>query len=409
MMLSMSSFRILVLGDPHMHQGRPAGSAPSYLSSLPNFNIPKLSPIRDATDLLTSQGLKIDWIICPGDISNENDAVSAQVAWQQLDLMRKQLRARKLIGNVGNHDVDSRRKDAALKPDDALKSLVPSFPLSDKKLASRFWAHDYVIVKEAAHQATLVLVNSCALHGTAVKRGAGPSYEHGHVSTTVIQKLSSELPSKLSALNVLVMHHHIRQHPWQPDDHSHAKNGPLLLDVLAGTGVRWLVIHGHQHLPDLNYANADNTAPIILSAGSIAGNRFEVQGRTPRNQMHLIEFDQTSTFRARIHTWNWAPAVGWTASFPDSGLPKQCGFGGQIGMQSLQDQINVSISRQSTRRLAWDELIGSIPDLQFLVPGELKYLIELLESSGTIVHYDRWLLPSLLDRGNAVDGSTVTI
>lgn len=392
-----------------MHQGKPVGSAPSYLSSLPNFNAPKLNPIRDAADLMASAGVKLDWIICPGDISNQNDTVSAQVAWNQLELMKRRLRARKLIGNVGNHDVDSRRKDATLKPDEALKSLVPPFPLSDKKLANRFWAQDYVIVKEPAHQATLVLVNSCALHGTAVKKGAAATHEHGHVSATVIQKLSSELPGKLSDLNVLVMHHHIRQHPWQPDDHSHAENGPLLLDALAGTGVRWLVIHGHQHLPDLNYANADSMAPIILSAGSIAGNRFEVQGRIPRNQMHLIEFDEISKFRARIHTWNWAPAIGWTPSFPDSGLPKQCGFGDQPGVHTLHEQINATVSGQATRRLQWEELIESIPDVQFLVPGELKHLVEMLEGSGTIVHYDKWLLPSLLDRGNAIDGSAVAI
>ncbi|MDQ8732443.1 metallophosphoesterase [Bradyrhizobium sp. LHD-71] len=405
----MPSFRILVLGDPHMHQGKPLGSAPSYLSSLPNYNAPKLSPIRDAADLMISQGVKIDWIICPGDISNQNDTVSAGVAWSQLDAMRKRLRARKLIGNVGNHDLDSRRNDASFRPDEALKSLVPSFPLSDKKLASRFWAQDYVVVKETSHQATLVLVNSCALHGTAVKRGKEASHEHGHVSTTVIQKLSAELSSKLSSLNVLVMHHHIRQHPWQPDDHSHAENGPLLLEALANTGVRWLVIHGHQHLPDLNYANADKAAPIILSAGSIAGNRFEVQGRTPRNQMHLIEFDQIGNFRARIYTWNWAPAIGWTASFPDSGLPKLCGFGDQLGTQSLRDQINARISSQATRRLKWDDLIEIIPDVQFLVPSELKHLIELLENSGTIVHYDKWLLPSLFDRGNEIDGAAIAV
>jgi predicted phosphodiesterase len=403
----MASFRILVLGDPHMHQGKPAGSAPSYLSARPDFNVPKLSPIRDAVDML--RGQRIDWIICPGDISDQNDSVAAQVAWQQLDSARKGLRARKLIGNVGNHDVDSRRNDATRKPDDALKSLVPTFPLSDKKLSSRFWAHDYVIVKEAARQATLVLVNSCALHGTAVKKGAGPSHEHGHVSSSVIQQLSSELPSKLSSLNVLVMHHHIRQHPWQPDDLSHAGNGPMLLELLANTGARWLVIHGHQHLPDLNYGDAAGVAPIILSAGSIAGNRFEVQGRTARNQMHLIEFDDPTAFRARIHTWNWAQSVGWTASFPDSGLPKQCGFGGQTGLQSLHDQINLSISGQSARRAGWLDLIETIPDLEFLVPSELKRLLELLESSGTKIHYDKWLLPSLLDRGNVVDDTAVAI
>src|SRR5262245_52253984 len=106
----MRNFRILILSDLHMHQARPTdGISPSYMSSRPEFSGPKVNPIQDAIDLLKKSKTEIDWILCPGDICDRNDMVSAGIAWAQLENLRKRLHARRLIGTVGNHDVDSRR------------------------------------------------------------------------------------------------------------------------------------------------------------------------------------------------------------------------------------------------------------------------------------------------------------
>ncbi|WP_198031094.1 metallophosphoesterase [Bradyrhizobium sp. th.b2] len=390
--------RIVVISDPHMHQKKPVGSSPSYLSAHPNFNVAKVNPIFDATELVCSLGKQIDWIICPGDISDQNDPISASIAWQQLDAMRKKIRARKLIGTVGNHDINSRRQDGKEKPEQALKALSPPFPLADRRLANKFWADDYVVVKDGAASATFVLVNSCALHGIG-SGSESPSYEHGLISDRVIERLASELPGRISAINILIMHHHIRQHPWIPDDSSHAVNGPRLMEILRETGVQWLVVHGHQHLPHLAYGTSDSNSPVVLSAASIAAQRYEVRGRTPRNQMHLIEFDDDQAVRAKIFTWNWAQTIGWTESYPDSGLPRQCGFGRQTGLSDLCTAINHHVNNQPTKRSDWADLTSAISDLSFLVPDELVELIALLNNSGTEILYDKWQLPRVLDRG----------
>lgn len=401
----MPSLRIAVLSDLHMHQSKPVGSAPSYLSAQPVFNVSRNNPIFDAAELLCALKKSVDWIICPGDISDQNDAVSASVAWQQLGAMKRKVRARRLIGNVGNHDMDSRRKHGDDKPEQSLKALAPRFPLSDQRLANKFWANDYVVLKEAGLDVTLVLVNSCALHGiegsTSGRRSQVRSYEHGLINNGVIGQLASELPGKLSSINILVMHHHIRQHPWMPDDNSHAVNGPRLLEVLRETGRRWLVIHGHQHWPNLSYGSAEKNSPVVLSAGSIAAKRYDVRGRTPRNQMHFIEFADTSCAKATISTWNWAQALGWSESYPDSGLPWQCGFGCEAGLQDICAAINQHLDLQATKRADWSQLLSVVPDLPFLVPDELVLLVQLLAQSGTEVLYDKLLLPRLLDRGRA--------
>src|ERR1700730_9074557 len=287
----MASFRILVLSDLHMHQGVPTeGASPSYLSSRPDFAGPKVNPLRDATELMKKLRAKIDWIVCPGDISDKNDIISARLACSGLEELKRRVHARKLIGTVGNHDVDSRREDAQQHPDDSLRNLQPRFPSTDERFFTRFWTNHYVIWKDKKADATLVVLNSCVLHGLAVPPNADPEHKRGYITEQILNNLSAELPTRLSNINILLMHHHIRQHPWLAGDESHAVNGPQLIERLRDTGVPWFVIHGHLHLPNLSYPDAGERAPIILSAGSLAAKTFPVRGHTPRNQMYLIEF-----------------------------------------------------------------------------------------------------------------------
>lgn len=399
----MPDFRILVLSDLHMHQGNPnEGGAPSYLSSHPDFAGPRQNPIQDAIELFQDSGLTADWILCPGDIADKNDLVSARIAWSNLDELKRKLHARKLIGTVGNHDVDSRRENAANRPDDSLKNLRPLFPLSEQKFSDRFWANHYVVWKDSRRQATLVVLNTCVLHGVAVPPGGDPEHLRGYVTEAVLAHLRAQLPDKLSRFNVLMMHHHIRQHPWLIGDNSHAINGPLLVDLLKETGVPWLVIHGHQHLPNLGYSDPDANSPVILSAGSIAAKTYAVRGQTPRNQMHLIEFDEAAAEadlinkRGRIQTWNWTPAVGWTDAFRDSGLPRKTGFGHRGDLNQLAQSILGAIQGTASKRLRWEDLLSLISEPQFLVPADMDQLVQNLEAQGVVVDYDRWQVPSVV-------------
>jgi 3',5'-cyclic AMP phosphodiesterase CpdA len=401
----MPNFRILILSDLHIHQGKPNdGSSPSYLSSRPEFSSSKQNPIQDAIDLVKKTETRVDWVICPGDIADKNDVVSAGVAWSKLDELKRRAHARKLIGTVGNHDVDSRREDETKLPDDSLRNLTPRFPFSEQTFSSRFWADHFVIWRDARTNSTLVVVNSCVLHGVAVPPEGDPEHRRGYITQQVIDRLSATLPNVLSPFNILVMHHHIRQHPWLPGDNSHAVNGPLLLELLKGTGKRWLVVHGHQHLPNLSYFDADARAPVILSAGSIAAKTYPVRGRTPRNQMHLIDFDMAaatndpSHVRARVLTWNWTPALGWTEAFRDSGLPRECGFGERGDLAALTQRIVAAIDATATRQIRWAGLIAPVPEVQYLVPDDLEETIRLLEASNVVVDYDSYQAPSVFTR-----------
>lgn len=398
--------RILVVSDLHIHQSPPTDAdSPSYLSALPEFRGPKINPIEGIVPLLKgSDHGKIDWIVCGGDIGNKGDSVSAAAAWTMLESLRKRLGAKKLIGTVGNHDVDSRRTLAGQRPDQGLKDLAPGFPISDRNLAARFWANDYVFWRDAKADTTLLIVNTCTLHGVAVPKDREAEYNRGFVPMPLINKVANEAPGKLSSRNILLMHHHIRQHPWVTGDVSHAVNGPQLLDVLKDSAGSWFVIHGHQHLPNISYGDGSPDAPIVLSAGSLAAKTYPVRGRSPRNQLYLVEIGHSendaprSSLRGRVFAWNWTPSMGWVEAPAESGLARVSGFGHRGGLPHLAAEVHRELASAPGGYLAWKNLVERIDALQFLLREDLDSLVQLLARNNVSVHYDFFQCPSMLQK-----------
>jgi hypothetical protein len=163
------------------------------------------------------------------------------------------------------------------------------------------------------------------------------------------------------------------------------------------------MVSDSRHLPSLTYADANVTAPIILSAGSVAAKTYPVRGRTPRNQMYLIDFDSASSSQdppricAKVHAWNWATAVGWTDASRDSGLARETGFGEQGDPTQLVERISQTLAAAPARRLRWVDLGMQIPNIRFLIPDHLEDLIRRLERANIVVDYDICQVPSVLE------------
>jgi hypothetical protein len=170
--------------------------------------------------------------------------------------------------------------------------------------------------------------------------------------------------------------------------------------------VRWVVIHGHQHLPNLSYWDGTPNSPVILSAGSVAAKTYPVNGKTPRNQMHLIDFDSEAAaadpplIRGQVFSWNWATALGWTEASRDSGLPRECGFGERAAFRDLVASVRDALSRAPTRRLFQPDLAMQVHGVRFLIPDDMEELIRLLEQSGVRVLYDRYQCPVQFELGS---------
>lgn len=133
--------RFVVLSDLHAHQQDvDDASAPSRLSLLSRHQDKAVNPVAAFPEALKSADFAPQLVICPGDLGDKNDGVAQQYAWAALEGLKKKVHANRLIGVVGNHDLDSRRTDTAQLPNSNLKTLSPTFPLSSKAKSSNYWS-----------------------------------------------------------------------------------------------------------------------------------------------------------------------------------------------------------------------------------------------------------------------------
>jgi hypothetical protein len=325
-------------------------------------------------------------------------------AWAELHRLRRCIGAQKLIATVGNHDVVSRGGNQGERPEDELRRLSPRFPISESAPSNRFWRDGFFIRKYPAYDTTLCVVNTCILHGLAAPAAGQEEWRRGRLNNDTILQLRLQLPQSLSTVNILVMHHHIRQHPWLPDEVSHVYNGPALVEILKDTGRRWFVIHGHQHLPDFRYVDASHRSPIVLSSASVAAQTYQVNGRRPSNQMHLVTFDdeligQTpGELFGTIQTWTWAQGVGWTPGSARDGLPHLSGFGRQGALGALAQTVAARVDASENRRMTWEELARGEPAVVQLTPDDMNDFIEELERRQMAVAYNRYQYPHQVER-----------
>ena len=397
----MGNLRVLIASDLHMHNDAlSAETLPSYLTSHPDYRGANQSPIKGIEKLLCSQKAKVDWILCPGDLGDKADITAQQVAWSDLESLRSKLHAKRLIATIGNHDVDSRGMTAAASPTDSLKKLTPPFPIRDTNLWSRFWTRDYTIYVEKARRIRLVVVNSCMFHSHTDPSMNKIERERGRVSENTIARIQSELFKGSYSLNIMMLHHHIRQHPFATNDTSHAIGGDQLIEVLKETSANWFIVHGHRHMPDLSYSQGGSNSPLVFSAGSVAALTWRLRGQSPRNQFYVVDFDVpsetgvTAALKGRIQSWDWTPLKGWQNACNESGLPRLCGFGFRGDVSLLAPAISSKLQTAIGRRMSWTELTSQMPDLSYMLPSDMELLLTALTQSKVVVNFDRWQFPS---------------
>ena len=414
--MKFEPFTLLVISDPHAHSANPTDSAsPSYFSTNALYASARLNPIADISALIRRTGLPVQWILAPGDLGDKADPSSQRHAWMELERIRTEVGARSLIGTTGNHDIDSKRQFPDFDPKSALQALSPPFPISrdcyeagDQVYIDRFWSRNYVVIPDDDHDCTLVILNSSAFHGYSSDSKRPPN-EHlrGKISPLTLDAITNAVASRTSRLNILLLHHHVKTHPWIQDGNSVMVGGDRLLEMLKSTGKQWLIVHGHQHVPHLSYADGDSLAPVVLSAGSVAAKTYPVRGRHPRNQIHLISLfpDRMDPSGAEllgtVMSWSWTAEVGWREAASDGGLPHMCGFGYRPTSLELRDSIINNIRSATDQQLSWSQLGSSIPKLPYLIPDHLDNIVRLLQSSGVEVQFGPHGEPSLLELRNA--------
>lgn len=374
-----NTFRLAILSD--LHAAPKAGSPLTgevKLFTDQEHVAPTEHPIRGLKALIESNSLKANVVVCPGDMTNKANSQALSYVWSSLHDIRGLLGAHGVVATVGNHDVDSRGHSVDSFPRESLMRLTPPFPAGVSNTSDKYWAHGYCF--QEFEEARFLVINTCWLHESR------DELERGVVTDYTLERIRADLiePSKFK-LNVAVFHHH-------PHPHTDLKlgfddvirNGQKLLDMLSEDG-HWMVIHGHKHHPKVEYAQGQFRQPIVLACGSFSGRLEGDNALVSKNYFHIVEVQRSGDRLAgKILSWNWIPGMGWNRySSTMPGFPCEVGFGSASNVDQLAAAVKSGIG--SSAAVTWSTLVGQEPELAFLMPRQLKELLNILRTRHDVV------------------------
>jgi len=177
-------------------------------------------------------------------------------------------------------------------------------------------------------------------------------------------------------------------------DYSQMKNGTKLLEMLrTEIGGQWVVLHGHQHYPAIQYGHGDSASAIIFSAGSFSRRLNELVSRESVNQFYHIHFpiDRYSDLGWHgcgiCHAWDWTPGSGWAEARGTARIPHRCGFGCRLSADVIARQIS-TIVKATKGAVNWEYVLDQIPPLSFVLPSEVRRIIRALPDHGIKAYGD---------------------
>lgn len=367
-----------ILGDPHFTEEHGSHLKIKMDGDLAS-NVPTTNPWAGLNELVASQGLKADAVLCPGDIASQSNAITLSAGWKHLVDLGHRMDCEHVICATGNHDVTSRSQAEALKkavirnlkagygPFEQLKCLHPPYPSVTRGDADythgreqrvRYFGAGLLLVTAARYQ--MLIVNSCSEHGH-------DEFEHerGSFPPSAVDELKTVLklcdPKKI---RVAIMHHPPESHTQQgAGAHDFVDNGQALLKLLAEQG-DWLVVHGHKHEARLGQASGSGLQPFVFGAASLAIHIEAVEG-TMRNQFYLLTVRlDAHRLTGRFRTWDWYTGRGWEPARPDGdGIYDGAAFGARDPVRVITD-----IAALTPLPMDWSEVIHRVPDADLLPP-----------------------------------------
>ncbi len=410
-----------VIGDPHVIVKEKANGTTSGYVAHSFFEVEdangtitvtgdSLHPWSDLKKLIAKceddAGLKVDALLCVGDLGFRGKREPIQAAWKLLVEAGVLMNASVVASATGNHDVHSRSEADEVATNivrnmenvkgvfETLRLLDPPYPIvktstGSSANAARIDRTTYFGEGASFHEFEnfrLLIVNSCADHGHEKFE-----HERGNISRPTLNAIKEDLQrpeTSTEKLNILIVHHP----PASDSEHNSGSldfvyRGDELLRILQDTGQPWLAIHGHKHNSGISLSN--NT--WIFSAASL-GIRMESQTGGQRNQFYVLELTYSraeACMKSIVRCWDWFQGRGWEPACPkDGGIFFKCGFGDSRTAVYWANQIKAA-TQQTTLPVPWDAIASSLPDIQYVTPATLLAIRSRLEQhEGIVIELD---------------------
>jgi predicted phosphodiesterase len=297
----------------------------------------------------------------PGDLTNQASKEGLQQGWDFVLEIGRKLGV-PVVPVIGNHDIDSHRKDPSHPPVHMARTLRRGFPFNREGDVHSFFSEGYCLLKIG--DAQIIAIN------TIIDHTDEQSAKRGIFGAERIAEMERELRGRMdSPIRGALMHHHPILHsgPFLKDSDV-IENGDALLDSLRRLGCRF-VIHGHKHITSLT--DVDGVA--VLACGSFSAMLREV-GTSIGNTFHVVTVsgEKPEEVRGTVRTWVFQLGSGWTRSnLKYRGFPYLSGFGRTAPLPELIAALkHLAGSRGDASRFSQAEIFAVAPDVGYLTPRE---------------------------------------
>lgn len=361
----------------------------THVSTSPGAAASTLHPLVDLAAHIYETHLRADYLLIPGDLANQAHQPGLAYAWQQANHLAGLLGA-ELLGVPGNHDLTTHNPSIDSRA--GLKSLVPSFPTGDPGRDSTFWKSGWVALEESQHR--ILLLDSTFDFPPYPTNPTDPlvwteytdALNRGGFTEQQEAQIDDYLRTATRKLNIAVIHHHPLEHQLRhqfQDSYGPMRRGGELIDLLSRhpRAGRWLIVHGHKHVPQIASAVAvSSNGPIMLCAGSLGAHIWPPLNTVARNQFHLVKVRDDNPsglgfLLGQIQSAMWCLGEGWLSPPPrGGGLPRLTGFGCVVDHRTLAQRCKEEMDLVGVDFLPLPRLVAAIPELPYIAPRDFEHL-----------------------------------
>ena len=374
--------KIAVISDLHIGDAaRDNGLKPSSTISSEDVDY-----IKDFKSLVESQGVTADYLLIPGDLTNEAKPDEFERSSEIILSIASALGVEQECIYIvpGNHDLNW--EVAGLSGgEDFWKTLVYRPMISERSIFKDRMASDDISVIEKPYftvwesdDLVVLGINSAAYDMPDV------TPHRGEIKQDTLEAINNKLDQVdglHDKIKIALFHHHPLQYSdpaGENADFSILLNANNLLSSLTRYNFDF-IIHGHKHVPKFIVHSIDMGTPLAtLCAGSFSVKLPPDYNGHVNNQFHIIDIEgrsvDTGNVFGKVESWAYLTSHRWMKSRKHNGIEHWCPFGWYANRAELSNNLSEIITESLSKRdyAEWSFLRGFIKYLNYL-PADLVY------------------------------------
>ncbi len=377
--------KFLIISDLHTGKKAKAKDLCPYSDGI-HKDDKLVSSFIDSVNLYIENNGKIDYIIIPGDLTNQSNLIEYNCASAFLEklVVEFNIPLEHILFVPGNHDVDWSvfegctiyDEEKPLRSQHKYNTLLDKNHLLSKLISTDLINSPYIQIWEFEN-AIFIGYNS-SWHDDSMKET-----HYGNIDLEQIAALRSKLDllkeNMKGKIKVFFAHHHLYQYPnphprWL--DFSCMQNAQALVALLTEFSFNF-IINGHRHVPYFCSTSINSSPPInILCAGSYSVEIPSDIAGSIGNLFHIVELHDIPKCKGCIITKAYDPTrSSWVESRENHGFENIDHFGNEMEYNKISDACELILKTIGHGSfITFDELVSEIPELEYLQNADKKKL-----------------------------------